>query len=322
MDIRHPFASAFLALQPDRKDLLPRIKRNGGKHILVDGIDGYSADNITIGNAETERQEQEGELFALCLDNLAKRLPENLAFLRGATEMLSGALDREGIDLHSMRVQSMAPARDLVLPTIEFEVTELDHGLIGRIVKRHFRPDAPGASAGEPWVGKEGALAAWAERQGRLRRMRADTGILIDPLMAALLRPAQRQDLVRRLQNEASSGSPSFEATSPELDRSIAGYSLKDGMVRANIRLAEGIYWNTLPFDRGPGVLLSQHVPGAMVMAMEGRRLREIIDHPLIDPAWTVVRTGTEMQPPSLRRIMLETECAFLPLEAAPRSLS
>ena len=93
-------------------------------------------------------------------------------------------------------------------------------------------------------------------------------------------------------------------------------------MIRANIRLAEGIYWNTLPIDRGPAVLLSQHVPGAMVMAMEGRRLREIIDHPLIDPAWTVVRTGTEMQSPSLRRIKLETECAFLPLEAAPRSHS
>jgi len=57
-----------------------------------------------------------------------------------------------------------------------------------------------------------------------------------------------------------------------------------------------------MAMDRGPSILLSRHVPPALVMRMAGRPLREVVDHPLIDPSWVITHASIEVRLPSHRK--------------------
>jgi len=293
------------------------METRANKHVLVGGIEGVWHGDLRIADAATLQQVAEGMRFAVLM-NAIRQDPKAVAgAIEEASREIRTALAAQRIDLHSLHVHALSYVDGRIIPTFAMEVTELDDGLMGSIETRSFQAIDPGPGNRDPWTGNPINLEAWIERQGMLRRRRAETGILMDPVLHAMLDQPERDALLKHLRGGGTRAWPENDLDE-RIDPRIRGRALKDGIVLAEIVLHDDARWNTVTSTGQDAViLLTRDIPESAVLAMAGRPLRNVIDHPLIDPDWIITEAGTRMIAPSRRQVLINTRCGYVPVSAA-----
>lgn len=320
----HGFARGLASASPEDLSMIDRISTRGPHHVLKGGIPPLYPMNIPVGDADAEDQEKEGKRFHLILKSLRQRSEENGRILDDLFQSTKATLEEAGIDLHHLTVRKIGLEKGLVIPTLEIEITEIDDILMGSFVTRHVTPDHGSRTRG-PGTATPGRLLKWASEQKQRRRMRATTGVLMDPLLHALLTDQARCDLMATLRknprspHDMVSGQWSrqhLEQNEVEMHERITNVRVSAGRIYASIRLSEDVRWVSAPMpNRKPGVRLDRPIPDTLAAAFVGRPLRSVVDHPLIDHEWRIVQVQNNDAIPMDAHRHLGTDCSFVPVD-------
>ena len=320
----HGFARGLASASPRDLSMIDRMSTRGPYHVLKGGVPPLYPMDIPVGDADAEDQEKEGKRFYLILESLRKRSEENGRILDDLVQSTKAILEEAGVDLHRLTVRKIELEKGLVIPTLEIEVTEIDDILMGVCVTRHVTPDH-GSRARGPGTATPGRLQKWASEQKLRRRMRKETGVLMDPVLHALLTQQARYDLMAALRKNPRSpynivsgqwSRQQLEQNDVKLHERITSVRVSAGRIYASVRLAEDVHWVSAPMpNRKPGVRLDQPIPDTLSSAFVGRSLQSVIDHPLIDRDWRIVQVQNNDAIPIDAHHHLGTDCSFVPVE-------
>lgn len=324
MDKSHGFARGLASASPRDSSMIERMRTQGPAHVLKGGVPPLYPMDLPIGDADADDQEKEAKRFSRILKSLRSRAEENRRILDDLVQTTKDTLKDAGIDLHRLSVRKIELVKGLVIPTLEIEVTEIDDILMGSFVTRHVTPDH-GSRARGPGTATPGRLLKWATEQKQRRTMRTDTGVLMDPLLHALLTDQARCDLMATLRknprspHDMVSGQWSrqhLEQNEVEMHERISNVRVSAGRIYATIRLAEDVRWVSAPMpNRKPGVRLDRPIPDTLAAAFVGRPLRSVVDHPLIDHEWRIVQVQNNDAIPMDAHRHLGTDCSFVPVD-------
>ena len=324
MDKDHGFARGLASASPSDSFMIEKMTIQRGAHVLKGGVPPLYPMDIPVGDVDAKDQEREGKRFSLILKSLRGRTKENGRILDNLMQSTKVTLKDAGVDLHRLSVKKIELVKGLVIPTLEIEVTEIDDILMGVLVTRHVTPDH-GSRARGPGTATPGRLQKWASEQKLRRRMRTETGVLMDPVLHALLTQQGRCDLITTLRKNPRSpydmvsgqwSRQQLEQNDIELHERITSVRVSAGRIYASVRLAEDVRWISAPMpNRKPGVRLDQPVPETLSSAFVGRSLRSVIDHPLIDRDWRIVQVQNNDAIPIDAHHHLGTDCSFVPVE-------
>ena len=323
MDRSHAFAFGFLSCRPHDGDIVDRLVTRKGQHILRGGYAPLYPHDIKVGVSSAE-QGDEGRRFAQMITSLEERENDNSQILQVMQSQIKAILDNESVAIHSMVPVGIDLAGGLVVPTIHCQLGELDDILMMGITGTDIVHDD--VDRRDPSSATLKSLSTWAKSQGSLLRMRSDTGVLMDPILHALLDEASIDKLMTILRKQPR---PSGGVISGEWDRShFLGHDLKIddrieairvswGRIHATVRLAHGVTWISAPWStRLPGIRLDVLVPESLIGSLIGRRLVSVIEHPLINPSWNIAQVQNNDAIPLDAHRHLGTDCAFVPLGA------
>ena len=326
MDKNHPFAKGFASTWPEGGRFIRNITTIGDRH-YVTGIGSCIGNaSVAIGVAGRTAQEDEGRLAASMLKEICSS-PEN-TLLEEFTNRVKSIAKQSSVDVHQTRVCALMPTKHGFAPTLEIEVSEIDDVLMSKITSHRVNHESMPAARGDIGAGSPEKFMTWCSAQAKLRRMRSKTGLLIDPVLKSMLSEADLERLVAHLRKDPINRghfvksqwrNDDLRGNSIDIPSTIESVHPRDGIINAKIHLSPDVVWETKHRSLGwAAIELKKTLPASVIQGLAGKRLCEVIDHPLFERTWKIRKIKTS---PLIALRGLEIHIACEPVPASSASL-
>ena len=293
----HPFAIGFAAAWPEGEDHIKKITTTNDRHFISGLNIPFAGSRIAVGVAGRTNQEDEGRLSGNMIRDICSGKGHDV--IDNLVAKVKAVAKEANVDIHRIQLRSLMPTKSSFAPTLVIELTELDDVLMGRIITHKVDHEDVPAGRSEIDSGTILKFTAWCKSQKQLRDIRQETGMLMDPFLKAHLAKSEAEQILTQLRKEPGNrnaimhsqwSNADLRGYSVDIPSSIESVQAYSGIINAKIRLASNVVWETRRRTDGwAAIELIQDIPDSIAHSLVGKKLCEVIEHPLFDPSWEVV---------------------------------